>query len=677
MEENREQILADFQSCTGVDDVGECIMHLEAANWNLLDAIHTVMPEETQTLPSERNMGSSPMEIVEEVNVLPSPMDVVSIVSGGDTPLVNHDKASSAEIIPADEVTCLTGEPSFPPTPRILNFSVRYKGTIIPLEIPDSETIGSIKSALYSELGVPSCRQELIGWPRNRVTDDIVLSSLPLQQLTNLLLSAEGGVNFSSDPGADKLSLTDHLNMTYQLHIIDTTNSKEYDLCFPGTKSVLEVKLGVQDITSIPVRFQRWVGWPETAKEDKMTLGAIGIKGSTLELILHREERPPKSKKQLVVDLSSSESSENEFEDAAECFGVDDDMFHAASSSKKIQPLMPESTNDERSAVCHFEREFANRYGECHPSFFQGSFSEALQSSCQRPAKDRRPLAIYLHHDSSVLTNVFCTQLLCSETVVTYLTLNFITWAWDITHDSNKASLLGTFSQNFGVGAASTIRNIPLDHLPALMVITKVRSTAEVLTVIPGNVGLDELMTRLIHAVEVFNNEISTEIWEEEEREAREQVKREQDAAYEASLMADRAKEEARRQEEEQRKEQEMNEQKEKEEKELLRLQEEEVKEAIRKSLAEQLPPEPEEDCDAPISHIRVRLPSGVTIARRFLASDPLERLLTFIGSQGFPITEYKVLANWPRRDLTSLDSSSTLEQLKLYPKETLTLEER
>lgn len=38
---------------------------------------------------------------------------------------------------------------------------------------------------------------------------------------------------------------------------------------------------------------------------------------------------------------------------------------------------------------------------------------------------------------------------------------------------------------------------------------------------------------------------------------------------------------------------------------------------------------------------------------------------------------EYKVLANWPRRDLTTLPQENTLGELKLYPKETLTLEER
>ena len=51
----------------------------------------------------------------------------------------------------------------------------------------------------------------------------------------------------------------------------------------------------------------------------------------------------------------------------------------------------------------------------------------------------RKLLAVYLHHDDSILTNVFCSQILCSETVVSYLTSNFVTWAWDLTSESNKA----------------------------------------------------------------------------------------------------------------------------------------------------------------------------------------------------------------------------------------------
>ncbi|XP_054723618.1 FAS-associated factor 1-like, partial [Uloborus diversus] len=433
------------------------------------------------------------------------------------------------------------------------------------------------------------------------------------------------------------------------------------------------VKLGLRDVTNIPVRFQRWVGWPESLKDENTKLAALDLPSQSLELILSREETTPKPKKtQLVVDLTSSES-ENEFEDAAECFGVDDDMFQASSSSRKMQHLMPDEVEDESVAISHFEKEFTNRYSSCHPPF-QGTLAEALQASCHKPAKERRPLAIYLHHDASVLTNVFCTQLLCSDTAASYLTLNFVTWAWDLTCESNKTFLLAILSQNLGMAAANTVRSIALNNLPALVIITKVRSTPEVLTVIPGNVGLDDLMTRLIHAVEVFNSEMQSEIWEEEEREARENVKREQDAAYEASLLADRAKEEARRQEFEEQQKKEEEEQQKKHKEEEMRQQEEAFKDAVRRSLAEQLPPEPG---DGPVSQIRVRLPTGDTIGRSFSLETPLSLLLTYIASQGYPPEEYKVLASWPRRDLTSLEEHKTLEELKLYPKETLTLEAR
>lgn len=61
----------------------------------------------------------------------------------------------------------------------------------------------------------------------------------------------------------------------------------------------------------------------------------------------------------------------------------------------------------------------------------------------------RKLLAVYLHHDSSILSNVFCSQILCSEGVVSFLSNNFLTWAWDMTHQTNSDRLVvgreGTF----------------------------------------------------------------------------------------------------------------------------------------------------------------------------------------------------------------------------------------
>lgn len=54
-------------------------------------------------------------------------------------------------------------------------------------------------------------------------------------------------------------------------------------------------------------------------------------------------------------------------------------------------------------------------------------------------------------------------------------------------------------------------------------------------------------MGTLMQGVELFQSQQRADIREEEEREARELVKREQDEAYQASLAADRAKDESKR----------------------------------------------------------------------------------------------------------------------------------
>jgi hypothetical protein len=40
---SREEILANFQACTGVEDVEVAICQLEAAEWVLVDAVNKAM----------------------------------------------------------------------------------------------------------------------------------------------------------------------------------------------------------------------------------------------------------------------------------------------------------------------------------------------------------------------------------------------------------------------------------------------------------------------------------------------------------------------------------------------------------------------------------------------------------------------------------------------------------
>lgn len=49
---------------------------------------------------------------------------------------------------------------------------------------------------------------------------------------------------------------------------------------------------------------------------------------------------------------------------------------------------MPEGIEDEAVSAIHFVEGFTQRYGPCHPMFFQGSLDDAMKEACHQPARD-------------------------------------------------------------------------------------------------------------------------------------------------------------------------------------------------------------------------------------------------------------------------------------------------
>lgn len=292
---------------------------------------------------------------------------------------------------------------------------------------------------------------------------------------------------------------------------------------------------------------------------------------------------------------------------------------------------------------------------------------EALNEACHKPAKDvsrtdaqqsfrslivlsldfmqRKLLAIYLHHDGSVLTNVFCDRLMKCDTIMQTFEHNFILYGWDLTHESNKNLFLSSLSACAGSTALITVRNTPAVRLPAILIIGKSRSVCEVLSVIYGNVGVDELLNKLMDTMKLYSDQRDIEVREEDERAARELVKMEQDAAYHESLEADRRKEEAKQQ-----KERAIATERKRLESERQEI--EAIREMNRLEAEKCVPIEPAADADG-ITKIRIRKPTGEFMERRFLAKSTLTDLLKFIASKGFPIDEFKVISSWPRRDVS------------------------
>ncbi|XP_036610833.1 FAS-associated factor 1 isoform X2 [Trichosurus vulpecula] len=640
---DREMILADFQACTGIENIDEAITLLEQNNWDLVAAINGVIPQENGILQSE--YGG-------ETGQGPAYGPASHSAASASAP----SSSAFRPVVPSRQIV--------ERQPRMLDFRVEYRDRSVDVVLEDSCTVGEIKQILENELQIPISKMLLKGWKTGDVEDSTVLKTLHLPKNNSLyVLTPDLPPPSSSHAGA----LQESLNQNFMLIVTHQEVQREYSLNFSGSSTIQEVKRNVYDLTSIPVRHQLWEGWPPSATDDSMCLVAAGLTYPCHRLTVGRRSSPAQAREESeeCTDVHMvSDSDGDDFEDAPE-FGVDDgEMFGIASSALRKSPMMPENAENEGDALLQFTAEFSSRYGDCHPVYFIGSLEAAFQEAFYGKARDRKLLAIYLHHDESVLTNVFCSQMLCAESIVSYLSQNFITWAWDMTKEANRARFLTMCTRHFGSVVAQTIRTQKTDQFPLFLVIMGKRSSNEVLNVIQGNTTVDELMMRLMAAVEIFMAQQQEDIKDEDEREARENMKREQDEAYRLSLEADRAKREAHEREvaEQSRLEQ-------------MRKEQEEEREAIRLSLEQSLPPEPKEESSEPVSKLRIRTPSGEFLERRFLASSQLRVVFDFVASKGFPWDEFKLLSTFPRRDVTQLDPNKSLLEVKLFPQETLFLE--
>ncbi|CAL8106600.1 unnamed protein product [Calicophoron daubneyi] len=397
--------------------------------------------------------------------------------------------------------------------------------------------------------------------------------------------------------------------------------------------------------------------------------------------------------------------------------------------------------DDPGKATEQFCQVFLQRYcgdgAAMAPPFATCSLDAALAASAGTPTvSERKPLFIYLHNDESVACHVFCQQILCSTGLGQFLGDNgFCLWPWDVTAPRSRERLLG-WLENKLPNLATIVTPLSVDSYPVLAMVGKLAGQLEVLCVVlgtgavtgpiqrkpddlsfpplgsperrlmkpfptetSGSLKPDVIVAELWQAYTTYTELLAPELAAEAERLARQRVREEQEAAYRESLRKDKQKAIERAAAEE-------LERLEKERVEAQKRSEKNKATQRRLAMAASLPSEPPAPNtpalnaflatsrgSAGIASLRFRLPrdrtsapsaaSGSnetpnsTLARRFAGLDVLKDVFAFVESQGFPISDYKVLTSYPRRDLTTLDENETLADLKLVPQETLTLEQR
>eukprot|EP00252_Welwitschia_mirabilis_P025066 TRINITY_DN7693_c0_g2_i1.p1 TRINITY_DN7693_c0_g2~~TRINITY_DN7693_c0_g2_i1.p1 ORF type:complete len:495 (+),score=96.03 TRINITY_DN7693_c0_g2_i1:330-1814(+) len=327
------------------------------------------------------------------------------------------------------------------------------------------------------------------------------------------------------------------------------------------------------------------------------------------------------------------------------------------SSGGATSPLVSVSpgTSEALAFISLFERE----YGSFHPNFQNSGFMDALRTSRQ----EFKFLFVYLHSPDHPNTPLFCRDTLCSESVVEFLNENFVVWGGNV-----------RTSEGFRMSNSLKASTFPF----CAIVMSANNQRIALLQQVEGPKSPAELLSLLQRVIEESGATLVAARIEEEERRHNRRLREEQDAAYQAALEADRAREQERQAEAERLR-------REAAEAERKRLEEEEAKaraaqeaaareaalERRRQEKAMSLGAEPEKGPD--VTQVLVRFPNGERKERRFYSSTSVKSVYDYVDSLNCLQTEnYSLVSNFPRVVYGPEKHSLSLKEAGLHPQASL-----
>jgi FAS-associated factor 2 len=241
------------------------------------------------------------------------------------------------------------------------------------------------------------------------------------------------------------------------------------------------------------------------------------------------------------------------------------------------------------------------------PQFFDGSFTEAVQSARQQ----QKLLVVYLHSEHSSFTRSFCTRVLSSEIVRSMLDASFILWGGD-------AARMETLH-------VAAMMHSPQFQYPCLCVLLPANpDDIRAIGAVHGQVQVDAAVALLTAGLEEMNSHQALDVARRAQHAEDRSLREQQDREYQEALAADQMRIEQQRAQERE----ELEAQRKAEEQRRLEEAEKSRLEATardlqarRKRQAEALDPE---RADA-TARIAVRLPAGSRLQRKFSPNATLE----------------------------------------------------
>ncbi|XP_020605014.1 FAS-associated factor 2-like [Orbicella faveolata] len=289
--------------------------------------------------------------------------------------------------------------------------------------------------------------------------------------------------------------------------------------------------------------------------------------------------------------------------------------------------------------VLQFKAEFEAEYGAVHPTFYQGSYSQALDDA----KRELRFLLVYLHSSEHQDTVEFCRSTMTNEGFREYVNGNMLFWAANV-------------KSTEGYKVSRALREATYPFL-ALICLRDNRMT--VVGRMEGLMNVDRYVSHLARLIEDNEPALVVARADRQERTQAQQLRDEQDEAYYESVRADQEKERRKREEED----------KKRLEEETKRKKEEARRDRAQSIAQDRLDrklriPEEPENSDPNSIRVLIKLPNGKRLERRFLKSHSLQALYDFVFCDEESPAEFVLVSNFPRK-IYAFDSSNEDQTLE------------
>lgn len=312
----------------------------------------------------------------------------------------------------------------------------------------------------------------------------------------------------------------------------------------------------------------------------------------------------------------------------------------------------PRRLTDPLGDVLRFIGEYEMEYGQQHPAFFQGSYSQALSHA----KSELKFMLVYLHCADHQDTPVFCRTTLSDLNLVEYVNNTMVFWGCSVTTAE-------------GYRVSQALRENAYPFL-ALIVLRDGRMT--VVGRLEGPSTPIQLTAQLQALVRDNEAHLVVARAERQERELTAALRLQQDEDYQESLRADQEKERKKQQEKEEADRKELEE---KQKEEDQQRQKDNIR-RLKMEMIDKVTREPEEGEEG-VVHIVVKLPQGTRLERRFLKTDSLSSLYYYIFCHPDSPDRFQVTTNFPRQvvpcEPTAAEAQPpTFEEFHLPPRSML-----